>query len=192
MNKFQHNKLLQPKLSKTSSVPCISVNRQRGFSLIESLVAFLILSIGMLGIASLQVVSLKAGHTASIRTVAVFKVEEILERIRNNPTEVLNYVVAAGATGTAKNCNDHGGGAFVSCTTNEMMSDDIYFWKEGLKESLPEGATGEIAVVAPTPGTQPLADITVTIKWKERDTETSTLVDQQYSVTAQVCNVTTC
>lgn len=167
------------------------VNDQRGFSLIEALVAFLILSIGMLGIASLQVLSLKAGHTAGIRTVAVFKVEEILERIRNNPVLVASYVVDAAGTGTESGCNDYGG-TLNSCTSAEMVLDDIYYWKQGLMESLPTSATGTIDVVVPVPGTQPLADVTVTINWKERDTESATLVDRSYSVSAQICNVTTC
>ena len=59
---------------------------QQGFTLIEALVAFLILSIGMLGIASLQTMSLKSGHTAALRTAAVLKVDEILESMRSNPT----------------------------------------------------------------------------------------------------------
>ena len=75
----------------------ININhKQKGFSLIEALVAFLILSVGMLGIASLQTMSLKSGHTAALRTVAVVKVEEILESMRSNPTAVNDY-----AAGTA-------------------------------------------------------------------------------------------
>ena len=73
--------------------------KQRGFSLIEALVAFLILSIGMLGIASLQMISLKAGKTAELRTIAVIKAEEILERIRNNQVAVVSYISLAGDAG---------------------------------------------------------------------------------------------
>ena len=58
----------------------INKHRQKGFSLIEALVAFLILSVGMLGIASLQTISLKSGQTASFRSVAVIKAQEIINK----------------------------------------------------------------------------------------------------------------
>ena len=66
------------------NMPMNNFHSQRGFSLIEALVAFLILSVGMLGIASLQTMSLKSGHTAAMRTVAVVKVEEMLESMRSS------------------------------------------------------------------------------------------------------------
>ena len=92
--------------------------KQSGFSLIEALVAFLILSIGLLGIASLQMISLKAGKTAEMRTVAVIKAEEILERIRNNPEQVMDYISGAGDLGVNNGCNDAGGTVYVHYSTN--------------------------------------------------------------------------
>ena len=44
---------------------------QRGITMVESLVALVVLSIGLLGIASLYVTSLRTGRTALIRTQAV-------------------------------------------------------------------------------------------------------------------------
>lgn len=167
--------------------------KQSGFSLIEALVAFLILSIGMLGIASLQVISLKAGHTAVLRTVAVIKSEEILERIRNNPTQVLSYIVLAGDPGVDVGCNDSTG-SVKSCNPLEMVSDDIYNWKSDLKTSLPDnsGTTASIDVVAPVPGVNPTATVTVTINWQERNPETQTMDTMNYSVSAHICGNTGC
>ena len=54
-----------------------------GFSLIEALVAFMIISVGMLGIASLQTISMKAGHTAVTRTSAVYKHDTATEEHAN-------------------------------------------------------------------------------------------------------------
>ena len=167
--------------------------RQRGFSLLEGLVAFLILSIGMLGIASLQLISLKAGHTAILRTVAVIKVEEILERIRINQSAVDSYVVDITSLGVDHHCNDSSG-AIVTCSTARMVEQDIFNWKAGLKTSLPDNdkTTASIAVVPAIPGTMPTAEVTVTINWQERNTETQTMDDMSYSVVSHICVNTTC
>lgn len=166
-------------------------SKQRGFSLIEGLVAFLILSIGMLGIASLQLISLKAGRTAEMRTVAVIKAEEILERIRTNQPAVMDYIVLAGDPGTDSPCN-----ATTLCNSAEMARDDIFHWKQDLKSVLPDNAktTASIDVVAPVPGTMPTAKVTVTINWQERNTdpEIKTMVNMSYSVESHVCDITAC
>ena len=79
-------------------------SKNSGFSLIEALVAFMIISVGMLGIASLQTISMKAGHTAITRTSAVFNVEDILDRMRANPTQVVAYTVDVAGVGTDGGC----------------------------------------------------------------------------------------
>jgi len=168
----------------------ILLEKQRGFSLIEALVAFLVLSIGMLGIASLQVLSLKAGSTAVMRTVAVMKVEEMMERVRNNPTQVNSYATAS-ATGVNNGCNDYA--TYKACTPAEMVQDDIFHWIEELKSRLPNtGVTASIAVLAPVPGTQPVATVTVTVNWQERATETQSLESMSYSSSAYICDNTAC
>jgi type IV pilus assembly protein PilV len=166
-------------------------SKQRGFSLIEALVAFLILSVGLLGIASLQLLSLKAGHTAALRTVAVIKTEEMFERIRNNPVVVLNYIVLAGDPGDNNGCT--GGGA-VACNQAQMARDDIYNWKADLKTSLPNnaGTTASIDVQAPVPGVNPTATVTITINWQERNQETQVMDTMSYSVSAHICDNTRC
>ena len=176
-------------------------SRQKGFTLIEALVAFLILSIGMLGIASLQTISLKAGKTAIQRTVAVLKAEEMMERIRNNPV-ALGTVAPSGYTssltdlGESKNCNDYGATP-INCNRTNLARDDIYYWKADLKKSLPAvGTTASIGVVLPpavlAAGATPTAVVTISINWKERDPESETMIDKSYTSTAHICNVTTC
>ena len=177
--------------------------RQRGFSLIEALVAFLILSIGMLGIGSLQLISLKAGHTAALRTVAVIKVEEIMERIRTNPEEVMSYVSDTEDAGDAtKNCNNQDATAAIGvCNAVEMAKDDVAAWKADLTTSLPNNTNtkASIAVVAAVPGTQPTAEVTVTINWQERnpdwqegDPETNKMLNMSYNVSSHICVSASC
>ncbi|MCW8923536.1 MAG: type IV pilus modification protein PilV [Gammaproteobacteria bacterium] len=170
---------------------------QRGFSLIEALVAFLILSVGMLGIASLQLLSLKAGHTATLRTVAVIKTEEMFERIRNNPVvldpdEVGSYDAAILDLGDNNGCHDHG--VLNICTSAELARDDIYNWKADLRNSLPNnaGTTASIGVVDRVPGIQPTATVTITVNWQERNPETLAMDTMSYSVSAHICDNTKC
>ena len=172
-------------------------SKQCGFSLIEALVAFLILSVGMLGIASLQLISLKAGKTAELRTVAVFKAEEIMERIRNNPEALKlidseGYKSGVGDDGDDFGCNDYG--TLKYCSIGEMARDDIFQWKSDLKTSLPNnaGTTASIEVLAPTPGVLPAATVTVTINWQERNMEAQTMDTMNYSVSAHICDNTGC
>lgn len=164
-------------------------SKQRGFSLIEGLVAFLILSIGMLGIASLQLISLKAGRTAEIRTIAVIKAEEILERIRTNQPAVMSYFVLANDPGTDHTCD-----ATKLCNSAEMARDDIFNWKADLMSVLPNNAntTASIDVVEPVPGVMPAAIVTVTINWQERNPETKTMDNMSYSVESHICNILEC
>ena len=182
-----------------------TIFKQNGFSLIEALVAFLILSVGMLGIASLQLLSLKAGHTAVLRTIAVIKTEEMFERIRNNPVVLdpdnpvaanSSYIVGETDFGQDFNCDDSGG-AVELCTFVQMAQDDIFNWKQSLKNSLPNnaGTTASIAVVAKTPGTLPAATVTITINWQERDRNAQgdpVMTPMSYVVSAHICDNTKC
>ena len=174
--------------AQMASAP-LSVHRQKGFTLLEALVAFLILSIGMLGIASLQLISLKAGHTAAFRTVVVHKVDEMFERIRNNPTQVTDYDTIVAADNS---CNDYSG--VISCNSADLAAYDKFEWEQGLISSLSAnaGVTTTITVTNPVPGTLPLAVVTITINWQERDPDTQAMVTKNYSSSADICNTTAC
>lgn len=178
----------------TKMIP--SMNKQAGFSMIEALVAFLILSVGMLGIASLQAISLRAGYTATLRTVAVIKSEEILERMRSNHTALLDYRSAAGAgtTAPAVLCSDSTG-SLVSCTPAQMAPYDVYKWKEDVLSVFPTGTTATIAIPDPADPLlvpQPPWPVTITINWTERDPSANAQINMNYSTTQEICGVTTC
>jgi len=165
--------------------------KQSGFSLIEALIAFLILSVGMLGIASLQMISLKAGKTAAYRTVAVIKVEEMFERIRNNPTQVINYASSV-TSGNDLGCNDYV--TVTTCNSLQMVAYDVYEWELGLDDSLTAnaGVTTNIDIIDPVPGVQPLFEVIITVSWQERNPESNTMDTMSYAASADICNTTAC
>lgn len=166
-----------------------SIKQQKGFSLIEALVAFLILSIGMLGIGSLQLISIKAERLAGSHMIAVIKVEEMFERIRNNPTEVLNYNAAVGVDNA---CNDYGG--LNACTSAQMVAYDVFEWEAELQASMyaVTGLNATIEVIPPVAGTQPLAVVNITVGWNERKRDTKALEALQYKASADICTTTAC
>jgi len=75
------------------------LRQQKGVSLLEGLIAVLVLSVGLLGIAGLQTANLRNTQSAHQRTVAVLVTASMAERIRANPTIALN-----GAFVLAKTC----------------------------------------------------------------------------------------
>jgi type IV pilus assembly protein PilV len=163
-----------------------SQHKQKGFSLIEAMVAFLILSVGMLGIASLQTVSLKSGHTAAMRTVAVMKVEEILESIRSNPAAIVDYAAGTADMGTDNGCSQTTVAA-AACTSTQMAQDELFRWKRSLIEALPNNAatTASVVVTPPVPPAT-MSLVVVSVNWSERDLDTGGAANKTYSVAVQL------
>lgn len=65
-------------------------HRQRGFSLLEVLIAVLILSIGLMGLAGLQVVSVKGNQNAMLRSIASEAAYDLMDQFRANAQGTVN------------------------------------------------------------------------------------------------------
>ncbi|MFO1400676.1 MAG: type IV pilus modification protein PilV [Steroidobacteraceae bacterium] len=140
---------------RNPSLPGGRHRRMAGFTIIEVLVALVVLSVGMLGIAGLYVVTLQSGGTAIYRTQAVNLAADMADRIRANRNAGTAY--GDGAAG-ALACT--GAGA-VDCSPGDLAADDVLQWNTEIAAALPNGA-GDIAVVAGTP-----AVYTITVTWSE-------------------------
>jgi type IV pilus assembly protein PilV len=165
-----------------------SYQEQQGFTLIEALVAFLILSVGMLGIASLQTLSLKAGNTAMYRTAAVMKVDEIVENMRANQSAITSYSAGTSDPGADNGCRQSASTAASVCTIDELAKDDVFHWKDSLKTVLPAtAATTASIVVIPPVAPEVLSTVAVTVNWSERDVDKkNTAIAMNYTVTLQI------
>ncbi|MDN5872573.1 MAG: type IV pilus modification protein PilV [Nitrococcus sp.] len=64
--------------------PFTASGRSGGFTLVEVLIALLVLSVGLLGIAGLQLTSLRSNHSAYLRSQATLMAYDILDRMRAN------------------------------------------------------------------------------------------------------------
>jgi type IV pilus assembly protein PilV len=65
---------------------------QRGFTLVEVLIAVVIFGVGLLAVASLQGVARKSSYEAVQRTTAVHMADSLLERMRANPQALESYL----------------------------------------------------------------------------------------------------
>ncbi len=129
-------------------------NKQYGFSLVEVLIALIIMSVGMLGIAGLYVQSMQAGRTSLFRHHAVTLAGDVADRIRANPRAGAAY---AGA-GNDNSCIAQN----LDCDEDAMAGNDIFIWKAQALDSLP---TGNVTVVYDDSTVPPNYQITVT--WDE-------------------------
>jgi type IV pilus assembly protein PilV len=98
---------------------------QRGTTLIETLVALVVLSVGLLGIAALQIASLSNNRGAHLRSQAQVLAYDIADRMRANRNAALvnAYVVNFGA-------------APAGAALNAL---DLQAWKQTLGLTLPGG-----------------------------------------------------
>lgn len=129
---------------------------QAGFTLVEVLVALVVMSVGMLGIAALYLEGLRAGRTALYRTTAVTLAADMADRIRANRNAGPAYA------GTGPGANGDCVNGPVDCTAEELAADDWLDWNTQLVTRLPEGAAGEIVVDGAAPATY-----TISLSWPE-------------------------
>ncbi len=126
---------------------------QKGFSLLELLVSLVVFSIGLLGIAGLQMMSKQASYEGIQRTLASQVANGLLEDMRTNGSGISVYTAA----------NDLGGGSLAGlpvsscrnpdtpCTPAQKAVHDLSHWEQlvdGDREMGAEGATG--GVLEPT------------------------------------------
>jgi type IV pilus assembly protein PilV len=155
--------------------------RERGVSMVEALVALVVLSIGMLGIASLYVASLQAGRTALLRTQAITLVNDMVDRIRSNSVARDAYDLAAyGGEPSEQGCV----AGEDNCSFTALAEDDLARWLVAVDDALP-APTGEVTVDPADVPTSPDVYV-VTVSWREPGDPT----DLRYSSTLSMIPVT--
>lgn len=133
--------------------------RESGMSLIEVLVALLILSIGLLGIAGLQLNSLRANTGSYWQSQATWLAYDMSDRIRANPvgTGLGHYDNLDTKGASDQGCITSANG----CAGTALANQDAYEW--GLRLANLPGGRGLVTASGTT-------DLIVTVMWDDQRT----------------------
>ncbi len=142
---------------------------QRGVSLIESLVAIAVMSLGILGILGIQMRTLTDTSTTLRRAQAIRLIEDLGERMKINPNALANigaYATTFAAAPTVGTCA-------TGCTNAQLATYDLAVWKKAVRDNLP---LGKATIFVPPAETAVAAgqgrQLGVMIAWRENERDT--------------------
>jgi len=125
------------KYNQTDRQTRLTKRNQQGSSLLEVLITVLIMGLGLLGLAFMQVVSLKNINNSQFRSLATAYAYDMAERMRSNQAAVsAGSYDAITATVTDPGCS--------SCTVSQLAQLDGYQWNQKINQAantggLPQG-----------------------------------------------------
>lgn len=154
------------------------ITRQSGFSMIEVLISIVIASIGLLGLAGMQVTGLKNNQSAYQNSQATVLAYDLADRMRDNDielvddTETITWYLTSFMTLTDAN-KQPDCGVTSGCSIDLLAENDLYEWNAALAEALP-GAVATITVMDEVTclGEDPSAEdniYTITICWDDNN-----------------------
>jgi type IV pilus assembly protein PilV len=139
-----------------------ATRRNGGFTLVEAMVALIVLSVGLLGIAALYVETLRANRTSLHRTEAVNLATDIADRMRSNRDLPFSD---PGFNGLGfYDCGGACDPAAPPASANAIATADLTDWVTQVQTQLP-GGTADVTFTAAT-ATTPAAYV-VDIGWDE-------------------------
>lgn len=157
----------------------VRAQRQRGISIVEALVALVVIAVGMLGIAGLYLSSMQASRTAKLRAYAVELAGSIADRIRANRDAAAAYDTDAyGGAPATQDCET------ARCDAAALAEDDLARWLEDIRTTLP-GAAAVTGTVTVTDRARPESDnYVINITWREANSD----IDYNYTVSMNMAN----
>ncbi len=153
---------------------------QRGFTLLETLIALVVLSIGLLGLAALQARAMRFNHDSLVRSSATALANDIMDRIRASAYNLEGAQAEdtiEAYTGAAGACNDADPAPAISAAS------DLGCWQAAIDE-LPGGvnAAGTITPVLGADNGDPSDDVyEIAISWTDRENPAGPPVQQFFT-----------
>lgn len=149
-------------------------SRQDGFTLIEVLVALLVLAIGLLGLAALQTQGVRFNHDAAVRTQATNLAQDMLERLRiqrmrleelerSGGPPALTYPADLVEFTTANFPAEPADGYVCNNATSAAPASQLECWLADVTNMLPEGAATIEQQAAD------LATLDIELMWLDRE-----------------------
>jgi type IV pilus assembly protein PilV len=149
----------------------------RGFSLVEVLVALVIIGVGMLGIAKIQALSYASTGTASLRSLAAIEASSLAAAMRANRSywsvtaataqqtiQITGGTITSSTDGsliTPSNCLN------VTCAPANLAAYDLQSWATSLNTLLPS-ETATVICLPPVLASYPVG-CNITLSWNERN-----------------------
>ena len=130
---------------------------QNGFSLIESMIAVVVFSFGLLGVAGIMTVAVKNNHNGYMRSQAIFLSASIVDMMRRNTAALWNddYTgTYSGYTDVSTMCTSS------ACDSGQLAARDTALWGSLVTQLLPN-STGEIQCAA---GGAPIFQVPVLVQ----------------------------
>jgi len=124
----------------------VNRSRQSGITLIETMIAILVLSFGMLGMLSVFLNSLKITSSSHYRSIAAQQMYALSDNVRSSLPQLTVYPTASGSA--VSNCLTTAG-----CTTAEITQTEVALWQTRLAAMLPSGAGTICRDSSPSDGT---------------------------------------
>ena len=145
---------------------------QRGITLLESLVAIVVMALGILGILGVQMRTLSDTQTGVRRAQAIRLIEDMGERMKANPSALANlssYVSNFAASPTVPSCAS-------GCTAANLATYDVAVWKRTVRESLPLGKASIFVAPGEADGTR--RQLGVIVAWRENERDGMSTTDK--------------
>lgn len=115
-------------------VPAASRRRQQGVGLLEVMITVIVISVGLIGMAGLQVATKRAGFQAAQRTLALTLANDMMQRLTLNPSSLAAYDTGAnplgGGTIASAPTKCLGVAAAASCTAAQLAAWDRWEWEQ--------------------------------------------------------------
>ncbi|CAA0108542.1 Uncharacterised protein [BD1-7 clade bacterium] len=138
-------------------------HKQSGVAMLEVLISIFILAVGVLGMASLQFMSLKNSSEANRTVLAARHINELAEMIRANRTSISTYESRSGPIEFSDKAL-----CFNNCTSLQIAEGDMAMVMNALHEAFEGGSLLiESSEFASGPGL--FKTLTITLTWEQRD-----------------------
>lgn len=132
--------------------------RAAGFTLLEILIAMMVLAIGLLGIAAMQLRGLQFSHDAYPRSQISVLAYDMADRMRLNRANAAAYVSTYTVPITAP----------PSCTPTAIgLPNDVNCWQLQVYDAMPPGSTADIIAGATILGV--VTQYTIALGWTDRE-----------------------
>jgi len=118
-----------------------AIKNHKGFSMIEILIALVILAIGLLGMATLMINSVQNNQSAALRSAATLAAYDLAERMRSNTDEKVlkdkKYEISSPRAASSFATINKPSDICHNCTPEALAKHDLTTWAYALNQAVP-------------------------------------------------------